>query len=159
MSVTLDLEEKDYSDGRTKQAFLDSTDINKILAKVAQGETVTHLAKHGAVYGDFSDIDDLLTGMNRLKKGRAIFADLPGEIRKEFDQDVGKFFNFVNDPANKDRLEELLPDLTARGRQLQPINRNPQTIDKDPIVVANPEPTPAAPPAPPEPPPAAPPAE
>ncbi len=150
----------DYSDGRTKQAFKDSTDINKLIARVAAGDTITHLAKHGAIYGDFTDIDDLLTGMTRLKKGEQIFADLPGEIRKEFDQDVGKFFNFVNDPANKDRLEAVLPALAQPGDQLQSMTRTPANIESDPTVVANPEP-PAPPPPPPpaaEPPPPTPPA-
>ncbi len=139
------LEIPDYSDGRTKQAFKDSTDINKLLAKAAAGETITHLAKHGAVYGDFSDIDDLLTGMARLKKGEQIFAELPGEVRKEFDQSPQKFFNFVNDPKNADRLTQLLPGLAAPGRQITSVNRTPENIDIDPVVVANPEPPGAAP--------------
>ncbi len=143
----------DYSDGRTKQAFKDSTDINQILARVAQGDTITHLAKHGAIYGDFSDIDDLLTGYQRLEKGNKIFAELPGEVRKEFDQSPAKFFNYVNDPANIDRLPELLPAIAAPGRQLvNTVKRTPANIDvvtpPEPPIVA---PTPAdAPPSPPE---------
>lgn len=136
-----------YPDGQTKQAFKDSTDINKILVKVQQGETITHLAQHGAIYGDFSDIDDLLTGMARLEKGNQIFAELPGEVRREFHQSPAKFFNYVNDPANVDRLAELIPPLAARGTQLQPGVRTPQNIDRDPVVLANPEPPPADPPA------------
>ncbi len=130
-------EELDYSDGRTKQAFADSTDINKLLARAAKGETITHLAKYGAMYGDFTDIDDLLTGMSRLQKGEEIFAKLPGEIRREFGQSLSGFFNFVNDPENSDKLGALLPALANIGTQLRPITRTPENIDKDPIVVAD----------------------
>ncbi len=153
MSTTDGINEpKDYSDGRTKQAFKDSTDINKLLARAAKGETISHLAKHGAMYGDFTDIDDLLTGMTRLQKGQAIFADLPGEIRREFNQDAGAFFNYVNNPENSERLSELLPGLAERGTQLVD-TRKPENIDNDPIVKAAPpeaapEPAPAAPPPP-----------
>jgi hypothetical protein len=116
-----------YVDGRTKQAFKDSTDINKILARAQQGETITHLAKHGATYGDFSDIDDLLTAAERLERGKQIFRELPGEVRREFDQNPGKFFRFVNDPANIDKLGELLPGLAKTGDQLNmSVRRTPQ---------------------------------
>ncbi len=141
---------KDYSDGRTKQAFKDSTDINKLLMRAQQGETISHLAKHGAIYGDFTDIDDLLTGMTRLERGNQIFAQLPGEVRCEFDQSPQKFFNFVNNPQNSERLEELLPALAAPGNQFR-------TMDPSiPPVTAEPEPTPPGPtpPAPPPSPPA-----
>lgn len=118
-----------YEDGRTKQSFKDSTDINKLLAKAARGESISHLAKHGAVYSDFSDIDDLLHAHSRLQKGREIFDDLPGEIKREFNQDAGAFFKFVNDPQNQDKLSDVLPALAQRGTQLPPGKRTPSNID------------------------------
>lgn len=121
----LDEPEKDYSDGRTKQAFKDSTDINKILAKAARGESISHLQRHGAIYGDFTDVDDLLHAHERLERGKSIFAELPAEVRREFGNDLGAFFRFVNDPANVDRLSELLPALAAPGRQLPVLNAAP----------------------------------
>lgn len=107
-----------YEDGLTKQSFKDSTDINKILHRAAAGQSISHLAKHGAVYGDFSDIDDLLVAHERLTRGQKIFDDLPAELRKEFNNDLGSFFNFVNDPANTDRLPEIFPELAKPQSQL-----------------------------------------
>ena len=47
-----------YDDGRTKQAFKDSTDINKILKKAAKAGTMSHLMKYPApVYAEFQNID------------------------------------------------------------------------------------------------------
>ena len=74
MSTTSQYHPKTYDDGRTKQAFKDSTDINKILVQAAKGDSISHIAQHGAVYGDFSDIDDLLTGYARLE---SMFGSLP----------------------------------------------------------------------------------
>ena len=100
-------------DGRTQNSFKDETDINKILAKAQKTGTVSHLAKHALSYGDFSDVPDLLEAQNRLVRGREIFAELPSEVRKEFGNDMFSFFEYVNDPANKESLEEKLPALAA----------------------------------------------
>lgn len=133
-----------YKDGRTKQAFKDSTDINKLLFKASQGEAISHLAKHGAMYGDFTDIDDLLTANERLTRGRAIFAELPGEVRREFNQDASAFFKFVNDPANVDRLPEILPGLAQANDQLPEIARTPERM----AAIPDPDPSPESGPAP-----------
>jgi len=106
-----------YKDGRTKQSFKNSTDINRILAKAQKTGVISHLTKYGAVYGDFTDMPDLLTAHGRLARGQAIFDDLPSEIRAEFGQSVGEFFKYVNDPANKDDLVSKLPALAEPGRQ------------------------------------------
>lgn len=121
------VEPKDYSDGRTKQAFKDSTDINKILAKAQKVGSLSHLVRHGAMYGDFSDVPDLLEAKSRIERGQKIFDDLPSEVRREFANDQFAFFTFVNDPANADRLREVLPALAARGRQMPAVIRTVAT--------------------------------
>ena len=118
-----ELPAKDYSkDGMTKQAFKDQTDINKILAKAQKTGTVSHLAKYEGIYGDFTDIDDLLTAHQRLTRANEIFSELPSEVRREFDQNPAGFFNFVNDPANKDRLKEVLPAIAKAGQYFPVVN-------------------------------------
>ncbi len=105
-----------YKDGRTKQSFRDETDINKILKRAQKTGTISHLAKHEARYGDFSTFD-FFESQLMLTKGREIFDDLPSELRNEFNNSQAAFFAYVNDPANKDRLGELLPALAEPGRQ------------------------------------------
>lgn len=138
----------------TKQAFLDSTDINKILAKAARGDTISHLAKYGAVYGDFTDMPDLLEAQARLAKGQDIFDHLPGEVRREFDQNMSKFFDFVNDPANKDDLPRVLPGLAKRGNQLgfrKGETELPVGVTREPVEPVLPVVEPVVPVVPPEP--------
>ena len=132
----LPIEDKDYSDGRTKQSFKDSTDINKLLVKAARGDSISHLAKHQAMYGDFTDIDDLLTAHARLERGKRIFDELPGEVKREFGQSAAAFFNYVNDPANVDKLAELLPGLAERGNQLGSVARTPERMSDVPDTPA-----------------------
>ncbi len=105
-----------YKDGRTKQTFRDETDINAILKRAQKTGTVSHLNKYEARYGDFANFD-FFEAQLQLTAGREIFDALPSEIRNEFNQSQAEFFEYVNDPANKDRLGELLPALAEPGRQ------------------------------------------
>ncbi len=105
-----------FKDGRTKQSFKDETDINKLLQRAEKTGTISHLNKYEARYGDFANFD-FFEAQLQLAKGGEIFADLPAEIRSEFNQSAAQFFDYVNDPANKDRLGILLPALAEPGRQ------------------------------------------
>jgi len=105
-----------YTDGRTKQSFRDETDINQILKRAQKSGTVSHLNKYEARYGDFSGFD-FFEAQIKIAAGATMFADLPVELRREFNQSPAEFFEYVNDPANKDRLAKLLPGLAEPGRQ------------------------------------------
>lgn len=106
---------RDFSkDGKTKQAFKDETDIDLILARFQVSGAVSHMAKFEPQYGDFADFDFLDAQLN-LNKGLDIFDSLPSEIRREFNQSPQRFFDFVNDPVNKEKLDVLLPTLAEPG--------------------------------------------
>lgn len=98
----------------TKQSFKDSADINKILQRAQISGSVDHLTEHQASYGEFANYD-LLSHFEMLEKADAIFSDLPSEVRNEFKNQPAAFFDFVNDPANVDRLAELLPAIAEPG--------------------------------------------
>lgn len=116
--------ELDYSDGRTKQSFKDSTDINKILARAWREGSLSHLEKYQGVYADFSDFD-FLEAQNALVRGRQIFSELPSELRKEFNQNPAEFFEFVNNPENEGKLGDIFPELAKPGRQKASLNAPP----------------------------------
>lgn len=106
----------DYGDGRTKQAFKDQCDINKMLAKAQQTGSMAHLVKYPeAVYGEFDGEFDLLTAQGQIAKANEIFNDLPSEIRKDFNNDPLAFVKFAGDPDNNDKLRDLLPAIAKPG--------------------------------------------
>lgn len=103
----------------TNQAFKDECDINRVLDRSKHGASLSHLLNHGGSYGDFSTWNENTFEQMQIDyaRGVSIFNDLPAELRSEFDHNPGKFFGFVNDPENTDRLEEIFPALAAPGRQ------------------------------------------
>ena len=116
----------EYKDGRTKQAFKDSTDINKILKKAQHTGSIAHLQKYPeAIYGEFLGTDfDLLTAHQRIDQANQIFADLPSEVRGEFGNDPLRFVKFAGDPANNGKLRQLLPALAKPGSYFpNPVSR------------------------------------
>ncbi len=122
------LPEISYMDGRTKQAFRDEADINKIMARADKAGTISHLEKYEGVYADYSDFD-FQTQTMRLAQGQTIFDELPAEIRREFGQSPHDFFEYVNDPKNIDDLRTRLPGLAAPGQQRMSVM--PPDADKE----------------------------
>ncbi len=128
---------KTYDDGRTKECYKDECDISKIMARFDRTGTISHVAKFQGVYADFSDFD-FHEQTRRLTQGREVFDGLPAEVRREFGQSPQKFFDFVNDPANKDDLLEKLPALAQPGDQLPRVVS--PTADNQAAVAAASEP-------------------
>jgi len=104
-----------YDDGRTKQAFMGETDINLMLAKAQKTGSIDHLTKYQGMYGDFEEFD-FLAAQLQIRKADEIFEALPSELRREFQQSPRLFFEFVNDPKNKDRLKDIFPALAKPGK-------------------------------------------
>ncbi len=120
-----------YEDGRTLQCHKDECDINKIMARFAVTNTITHLSKHQGQYADFSDFD-FQEQTQKLTRGREIFDDLPAEVRREFGQSPAAFFAYVNDPANIDDLHNKIPGLAEVGDQLPDV----KPLDADQAAAA-----------------------
>jgi len=137
--------EKDYSDGRTDQGFKGSTDINRLLAKAARSGTLSHLQQYQGNYGDFSGFD-FMEVQNKIARGTQVFEALPAEVRREFNQSPQEFFEFANDPDNRDRLGELLPALAKPGTQLPNMRpgaqKTPSGVASEPQASENKAPAP-----------------
>jgi len=107
---------KKYEDGMTKQSFLPQTDVNAIIERHTRMGTLSHLEQWGGQYGDLTGFN-FQDAQNQIAKANSMFEKLPAEIRREFNQDPEQFFEYVNDPENKDDLATKLPALAKPGRQ------------------------------------------
>ena len=106
------------------QSFKDQTDINKILKRHSIKDAASHIALFPPeAYHEFQNID-LLEAHAQIGRANAIFGALPSEVRSEFNNDAFAFAAFASDPANNDRLTELLPKLAEPGRYFpNPVQR------------------------------------
>lgn len=112
----LKIKKKVYDDGRTKQAFKDQCDINKILKKAMRTGSIAHLNKYPeAVYGEFDGEFTLLEAHGRIERANEIFSELPSEVRREFNNNALEFVSFAGNPENNDKLRDLLPALAKPG--------------------------------------------
>jgi phage internal scaffolding protein len=89
----------------TKQSFKDEVNINNIMAKYEATGTITHLARHPAEYGDFSNVQDLQSAIHQVEGARESFESLPSELRAKFDNNPVDFYNYFQN-ASEDDLRE-----------------------------------------------------
>lgn len=92
---------------QTQQCFKNECDINRILDKYQKTGLVTHLSDHSGAYGDYSGDLDYQTSLNFVMSAQQAFNDLPSSIRRRFENDPGKFLDFVENPENSEALIEM----------------------------------------------------
>lgn len=89
----------------TRQEYKDDCDINRILAQYQRTGALNHFAKYAGSYGDF-DACDFQTAHNIMIRAREMFDALPANVKKLVATPQG-FLEFVQDPANADKMAEL----------------------------------------------------
>lgn len=93
---------------RTKQQFVEDSDINTIMRKYEKtGILDPRLQRGPGSYGDFSSATDYHTSLNQVVEAQAAFYDLSSTIRARFHNDPGELLDFLDDPANRDEAVKL----------------------------------------------------
>jgi len=106
----------------TKQSFKDECNINKIMAKFQKAGAISHYAKHAPKYGDTTSIE-LQDALNIIADADSMFEELPSTIRKKFENNPGKFLDFVQNPDNNEEMQKL--GLAKKGK---PISKSANTV-------------------------------
>ena len=91
----------------TQQQFKAECDVNNILAKYKKTGQINHLAKHNGNFGDFSNIEDYQTALDKIAQAELAFNDLSSDIRSKFHNDPGKLIDFLSDEKNNKEAIEL----------------------------------------------------
>ena len=79
---------------KTKSEFADECDINKIMARYRKtGELPVTALQAADRFGDFSQVPDFQEMQNRVLAAHEMFAALPSDIRKRFNNDPGEFID------------------------------------------------------------------
>jgi len=91
----------------THQEFKEESDINTIIDRFGIGENPVQ-PMEWVTNVDIADApDNYMAVMNQLNEARDQFMSLPAKVRSQFDNDPGKFVDFVSDPGNGDELVRL----------------------------------------------------
>lgn len=109
---------------RTKQSFRDECNINRIMAKYEKTGLASWVSANEGRYGDFAAFD-FHEAQNFIADANSMFQGLPAEVRYQFDNDPGKFLNFVEDPSNEAKMISMglktAPDeLAGDGKGVTP---------------------------------------
>jgi hypothetical protein len=114
----------------TQEHFREETEILNIIRRHDRNGVIDHINKGTAIYGDFSEITDYRDMIHKLREADSAFAQVPSDIRKRFENDPAKFFNFVTDETNHEALAEMGLIMKKESNQKQ--NSSPNTEEEKP---------------------------
>jgi phage internal scaffolding protein len=91
----------------TQQHFREECDIKNIIKRHDRTGIIEHVNRGIAQYGDYSEVHEYREALDLVANANQSFMELPSDIRKEFGNDPGEFFEFATNPANAERMVEL----------------------------------------------------
>lgn len=91
---------------KTLQSHKDDCNINKIIAHHDKTGLIRHVATANLEYTDAPNID-FHEAMNVVAEGKSQFELLPSGIRNKFENNIGKYMDFIHDPKNIEEATEL----------------------------------------------------
>lgn len=101
-----DEEGKLYKPCKTEQHHKETCDIHNVIKQHASG-LFAHVTKAKGSYGIFTEVNEYQVSLNTVRKAEEDFSKIPSDIRARFQNDAGKFFEFVTDPKNESELVKL----------------------------------------------------
>lgn len=133
--------------GKTKQSMKDECDINKIMSKYQTTGLIDFVNKNQPQYGDVTSIS-FEHSLEQVTQANAMFAEMPSETRKRFDNSASKFLEFVNNPENLEEAISLGLINSPDRRAAEPRAERTRASDAPPSAPAKePEVPPATPPS------------
>lgn len=91
----------------TKQEFVEECDINNLMVRYQKTGLLTHVNRYQGEYSDVTGAVDYHEAQQIVLAASNAFMSLPSAMRARFDNDPGKFLDFVSNPANAEVMYEL----------------------------------------------------
>lgn len=114
----------DFTDQKTltEQCHRDEVKIQNIMKRHRTTGLVSHLSKQHGFYADMSSAPDFYTAQTVIAQTKSMFEEIPAKIRKDFDNDPGKFLDFIQNPDNKDQMAEYGFDVSHLDNYEKPLS-------------------------------------
>lgn len=120
---------------KTEQNHKDDVRMQKILKKHAQTGILNHVNKHQGTYMDMANAPTYQEAQNIIAHANSVFASLPATIREKMDNNPQTFVDFMQNPDNREAMEEL-------GLDSSHLPQAPEEPPKKQKAAPAPEPTP-----------------
>ena len=119
-------------ESRTEQNHAEACEINNIVRKYHKTGAIEHRNENQGEYG-FVDSITLQECMYVTAKAASMFEEVPSNIRKKFNNKPEAFFEYVQNPNNREELVKLglaknVDDIASLTEQKNPANV--QYVDK-----------------------------
>lgn len=91
----------------TRQEFAQESDINNIMRKYASGLPPSPAGARPPQFGDFSNVPDYQTALDKVIDAQERFSELPSQVRRRFDNDPAKLLQFLASEENRAEAVQL----------------------------------------------------
>lgn len=92
--------------GKTKQSMSKACDVNRIMDKFEKTGLIEYSGKN-PTYGDFSNVGDYQSALNKVIEAREAFGSLSAKVRARFGNNPAELISFLADPKNLKESVEL----------------------------------------------------
>ena len=99
----------DFSNAQTmtEQHHADVVKTQNIMKQFQTTGMATHLNNRPPIYEDLSEAPDFYEAQKIIANAKSMFEEVPAQIRREFNHDPGQYLEFIQNPENKDQMEEM----------------------------------------------------
>ena len=91
----------------TEQSHKDACDIHTIMRRYEKTGVIDHVNARGAEYGNYVGAPDFKEAMDYIANAHSLFESVPAHIRDQFDNDAGKYLEFMTNEDNIDAIKEF----------------------------------------------------
>lgn len=91
---------------RVEKGHKKECDINLLVKRYNKTGLMQQRLENG-LFGNFIDVEDYQSNLERMRDARNDFMTLPAAVRKRFKNDPGEIIDFVSDDNNKDEAIKL----------------------------------------------------
>ena len=121
-------------ESKAQQHFKDECDINVIVERFGlTGALPDNLRM--PTNEEFWEVKNFQEALNVINSARESFMELPAEVRAEFDNDPGRFMDFVSDDTNREKAKKL-GIVVDKPKPLEPAPVRVQVITPEPDKTA-----------------------
>jgi len=125
----------------TKQSYAEALNIDNIIRRLGQAP-IQAAQDFEAIYGEF-DSTDLHDCMDKVNNANRLFAEVPSNIRGQFENNPGLYIDFVTNPDNLEKVREmglaeaLKPETRTVEETLDIIAQNTANTQNEPSTPAS----------------------